>query len=115
MYLDKYPVCRNMCPSVCRSLYAVLRLADTQCAFETVLIWGRDCHICLLKWVYRPAADVGISTCIYYRAAEVGIAACIYDTTSEVVCRPIFDPAAGVGISACIRCGYRIVRPLYMT
>jgi len=51
---------------------------------------------------------------LYYRAAEVGIAACIYDPASEVVSRPIHDPAAGVGISAYIRCGYRIVRPLYV-
>ena len=58
---------------------------------------------------------MGVSACTYYRAAEVGIAAvCIYDPASEVVCRPTYDPAAGVGISACIRCGYRIVRPLYV-
>jgi hypothetical protein len=42
LYLDEYPVYRNMCPSVCRSLYAVLRLR----AVETGWIWGRDYHIC---------------------------------------------------------------------
>jgi hypothetical protein len=45
MYLDEYPVYRNMCPSVCRSLYAVLRLPDTQCIVEIGWIWGRDYHM----------------------------------------------------------------------
>ena len=31
MYLDEYPVYQNVSPCVFRSLYAVLRLPDTQC------------------------------------------------------------------------------------